>query len=90
MGWIEQQELQAKKQVISDIEKFKKGAKTLSFNGDYGMEKALIVTTKNDIPNVFAVVPVAHNKMEEYDVFKVKTPKEADYNEKFFYYAVKK
>ena len=74
-------------QICSDVKALNEGAESVTFRSDMGVFKALLISDKNQVPSI-ALSPVVQNRTE-YDVYKVKTPKEAETNEKFFFYAVK-
>ena len=86
MNWIQQKEKENKKQICEDVKKLT-NSNTIVFKDDFGVHKALLIESKEQVPS-FGLSPVVHNRTE-YDVYKVKTPKEAETNEKFFFYAVK-
>lgn len=86
MNWIQEKELKNKEQICEDVKKLT-NSNTIIFTDDFGVHKALLITSKEQVPSM-GLVTVLQNKTE-YDVFKVRTPKEAETNEKFFFYAVK-
>ena len=86
MNWIQEKELKNKEQICEDIKNLNI-SNSIVFTDDFGSHKALIIKSKEQVPS-FGLSPVIQNRTE-YDVFRVKTPKEAETNEKFFFYAVK-
>ena len=52
-----------------------------------GVFKAFLISDKNQVPSI-ALSPVVQNRTE-YDVYKVKTPRNAETNNRYFYYAIK-
>ena len=87
MNWIQQKEIENRKQICEDVKRLLKTSEIINFTDDFGSHKALLIESKKQVPS-FGLSPVIQNRTE-YDVFRVKTPKEAETNEKFFFYAVK-
>lgn len=86
MNWIQEKELKNKEQICEDIKNLN-SSNSIVFTDDFGSHKALIIKSKEQVPS-FGLFPVVHNRTE-YDIYKVKTPKEANTNSRWFYYAVK-
>lgn len=86
MNWIQEKELKNKEQICEDVKRLKT-SEVIIFTDYFGSHKALIIESKEQVPS-FGLFPIVHNRTE-YDIYKVKTPKEAETNEKFFFYAVK-
>lgn len=73
--------------ICSDVKALNEGAESVTFRSDMGVFKALLISDKNQVPT-FALIPVLQNRTE-YDIYKVKTPRNAETNDRWFYYAVK-
>ena len=86
MNYFQEKELKNRKQICEDVKKLT-NSNTIVFTDDFGNHKALLIESKEQVPS-FGLSPVVQNRTE-YDIFRVKTPKEAETNEKFFFYAVK-
>ena len=74
-------------QICLDVNHLNNGSESVVFNDGFENHKALLVADTHFIP-CFVLNPVVQNRTE-YDVYKVKTPKEANINNRWFYYAVK-
>ena len=86
MNYFQEKKIKNRKQICEDVKRLKT-SEVIIFTDDFGSHKALLIESKEQVPS-FGLFPVVQNRTE-YDIFKVRTPKEAETNEKFFFYAVK-